>query len=313
MNTKTKIGMVILAIITIISIFIAVYMPFASKVQNLDFSIFDANNNYHYEVNEVLQFYVNDTVAIEGKKLVWHFGNGDTLMRKANVQYQYKTPGKYLVTLNVGKKVTINKYLNIISVPEVKTIDSIPRIHAISEAYQGEELIFSAEGPGVDTWFWEFGESGTVDAYEQQVVYVYENPGSYLVSLHTNTTQYPIYHRINILPRFEKIEEVVVVDSISLAADDIKKHLQAIADAQVQDKNIFYKNVNYIKQKYLCGNVDKVAVIINGDKYNDFYSYCQGLHFLENNNTKATKIDKVKIESIECIENIYVTQSTIKK
>ena len=62
----------------------------------------------------------------------------------------------------------------------------------MSEGYQGEELVFSAEGYGMDTWLWEFGESGTVDAYEQQVVYSYDIPGEYTISLQTNTTKYPV-------------------------------------------------------------------------------------------------------------------------
>ena len=95
-------------------------------------------------------------------------------------------------------------------------------------------------------------KAGTVDAYEQQVVYSYDIPGEYTISLQTNTTKYPVKHRITILPRFEKAEELVTVDSLVLVQNDIKKHLQAIADAKVSQKSVYYEHTNYIRNKYFA-------------------------------------------------------------
>ena len=205
------------------------------------------------------------------------------------------------------------RYIKVISGLEHEAIDSIPRINGVSEGYQGEELVFSAEGYGMDTWLWEFGESGTVDAYEQQVVYSYDIPGEYTISLQTNTTKYPVKHRITILPRFEKAEELVTVDSLALVQNDIKKHLQAIADAKVSQKSVYYEHTNYIRKKYFCIDADQVVVIINDEKYNDFNGYCQGLHFLESNRKKRVSIDDVKIDDLNCVKSIHVTQSYIEK
>ena len=121
----------------------------------------------------------------------------------------------------------------------------------------------------MNSWQWEFGESGTVDAYDQQVVYTYENPGEYTIKLQTNTTQYPVKHHITILPRFEKAEEIITVDSLVLAQDDIRKHLQAIADTRVSQHPVYYEHYNYIRNKYFCIPADRVAVVVNGEKYND--------------------------------------------
>lgn len=313
MENKKYFTVAALSILAIIVILLIVFIPSKSKLSNIDFYVFDSNDNYHFEVNEPLEFIVNDSLATKGKDLIWQMGNGDTIKRGHHIKYVYKEPGKYLVTLKIDKNHSIHKYIKVISVAEHAVADSIPKIYAVSEAYQGEEIVFSAEGEGMTGWQWEFGESGTVDAYEKQVVYTYEEPGEYTVSLQTNTTKYPITHKILILSRFEKAEEIVTVDSLTLAQDDIKYHLQAIANAKVSQKSIFYDNVNYIRNTYFCTDADQVVVVINDDKYNDFLGYCQGLHYLESNKTKRVNIDDVKIDDIYCVTTIHVKQSYLEK
>lgn len=312
MSTKSKITLSVLLLLTLTAIVLAIFMPYNSKLNNLDFYIFDTNDNYHYEVNENLEFFVNDTLAVKNRKLIWHFGNGDTISRNQNIKYKYNSAGKYLVTLDVDKKFKISKYIKVVSTREKKAIDSIPIIHGVNEAYVGEELVFSSEGPGIDTWYWEFGETGTVDAYEQQVVYVYSDPGIYRVKLKTNTSKYPISHNIKILPRFEKIEEIIAVDSLSLAEEDVKKRLQAIANAKVSNRKTFYKNINYIKNTYICQDVNEVVVVVNDSKYNDLYSYCQGLHYLDRRKSRKVAINKVELDTFNCIKKIKVTQSVLE-
>ena len=313
MDNKKTITIIILGLVAIAGILLFLFLPSKSHLANIDFYVYDTNDNFHYEVNERLELLVNDTAAIKGKRLIWEMGNGDTLMRNTDVSYTYRKAGKYLITLKIDGKHSVNKYIKVISGLEHEAIDSIPRINGVSEGYQGEELVFSAEGYGMDTWLWEFGESGTVDAYEQQVVYSYDIPGEYTISLQTNTTKYPVKHRIIILPRFEKAEELVTVDSLVLVKNDITKHLQAIADAKVSQRSVYYEHTNYIRNKYFCIDADQVVVVINDEKYNDFNGYCQGLHFLESNRKKRVSIDDVKIDDLNCVKSIHVTQSYIEK
>lgn len=197
MDNKKTITIIILGLVAMAGILLFLFLPSKSHLANIDFYVYDTNDNFHYEVNERLELLVNDTAAIKGKRLIWEMGNGDTLMRNTDVSYTYRKAGKYLITLKIDGKHSVNKYIKVISGLEHEAIDSIPRINGVSEGYQGEELVFSAEGYGMDTWLWEFGESGTVDAYEQQVVYSYDIPGEYTISLQTNTTKYPVKHRIN--------------------------------------------------------------------------------------------------------------------
>ncbi|WP_194765658.1 PKD domain-containing protein [Tamlana sp. I1] len=305
--------LILFAILISIALITAIKMPFKTPISNLDFTIADFNKNYNYEVNEELAFLVNDGNAYSDRKMIWHLGNGDTLMRTHDINYSYKKKGKYMVTLEVDSKYKVSKLIEVISLPKKKAIDSVPRIYGIDVGYVGEELVFSSYSPGVESWFWEFGESGTVDAYEGQVVYVYKNEGTYNVKLKTNTSKYPVYHQIKILPLFEAIEESGRLDSLSLAQEDIKTNLQVIADASTKNTNDYYKSLKHIENRYTCNQADDVVVVVNGARYNDLYSYCQGLHFLEGKGTKTVVINEVAIDTFNCLKKIQVTQSIINK
>lgn len=192
-------------------------------------------------------------------------------------------------------------------------MDSIPKINGVSQGYEGEDLVFSAEGHGVDTWYWEFGESGTVDAFDRQVVYKYDKPGKYIIRLKTNTTVKPVEHEITILPKVEDIMEQAQVDTLALIQNDIKRHLQAIANAKVSDRSAYYTNMNYIKNTYFHYDADQVMVEVNGNRFNVFPDYCQSLHFLESNRNKRIFIEDVKIDDKDRITKIQVTQKYIGK
>lgn len=313
MTERQKVISIALGLVVIAGIFFALWLPSRTAEGILDFSIFDTNRNFHFEVGEKLEFVVTSPERVKDRHLLWQMGNGDTLRGNPSATYIYQKPGKYLVTLHADGELISSQYIQIVSGTEGAAIDSVPKIIGLSEGYQDEELTFSATGPGIDTWLWEFGESGTVDAYEQQVVYVYETPGLYTVKLQTNTTKYPIEHRIRILPRFEKVEEVVAVDSLSIAQDDIKRRLQIIANTSARDKGGYKEQVNYIRNTYFCIPANQVAVVINGEKYNDFLGYCQGLHFLESNPKRRVQITDVKIDDLHCVHTIEVTQNSTEK
>lgn len=44
-----------------------------------------------------------------------------------------------------------------------------------------------------------------------------------------------------------------------------------------------------------------------------FPNHFQGLHFLESNRKKRVSIDDVKIDDLNCVKSIHVTQSYIEK
>ena len=108
-------------------------------------------------------------------------------------------------------------------------------------------------------------------AREKNPLYAYMEPGVYEMLLTTEETHYPIRHTIQIEPNYQKNDST---DVLTLVGNDIRERLQAIVDGKP-----FNLNYNYVLNTYLCDNPD-VVVTVNGDKHNDFYSYCQGLKII---------------------------------
>lgn len=141
-----------------------------------------------------------------------------------------------------------------------------------------------------------------VDSREKNPLYAYMEPGVYEILLTTEETHYPIRHTIQIEPNYQKNDST---DVLTLVGNDIRERLQAIVDGKP-----FNLNYNYVLNTYLCDNPD-VVVTVNGDKHNDFYSYCQGLKII---GRKKLIIEEVVVDignsnTDECIKKLLVTQS----
>ncbi len=311
-NTKVTIALILMIVIAAVILFFAIKLPFKTDLSELDFEIEDSNNNFHYETNEMLNLIVKDSQVFKGRKITWFFGNGDTIQNKFNPKYAYKNNGKYLITLKLDENYKKNKYIDIINSEKKEALDSVPEILAPEKAYVGEEVVFTSFSEGAKAWFWEFGETRSVDAYDEQSIYVYKKEGIYTVTLKTDNTRFPIHHRIKVEPLFEPLEIEEPLDSVSMAGNDIKKHLQKIADARYNNRKAYYKNLQYIIKKYTCNEAKDVVVVINDDKYNDIYSYTQGLHYLDGKGSNSLTIDKVVIDTIRCLNRIEVSQSVKK-
>ncbi|ATV39079.1 PKD domain-containing protein [Prevotella intermedia] len=324
MTERQKIILAIVSALAVAGLLVALLLPSRTIDRKLDFYIQDQNANNQLEVNEPLKFTINDSSAVADKRVLWKMGNGDSIVGHPNISYIYRQAGKYLVTLQVDGKIITEKTIDVVKITkDTVAVDSIPKIVGPTQGFVGEKLVFSADGDGMTSWLWEFGESGTIDAFERQVVYKYDEPGKYLVKLKTNTTLYPVSHVITILAKGEDIletpEEVTPeepaepIDTLALVQNDIKKHLQAIANTSTRDRETFYSHRNYIINKYLRGNANQVIVHVNGERYSVFPDYCQGLHFLESNRYGRVTIDDVKVDDFHHIIKIEVTQRNTRK
>lgn len=314
MNSKTKIAIGVLSAALIVAVVVAILVPPNIDFGKLDFTIEDTNADYQYEAGETLTFTLMDS-SMFGKTMVWYFGNGDSIQGKESVEYKFSEAGKYRITLKLNERYFEDKFIDIVQADQKTAIDSLVSINGPEIGYLGEELVFSSYGPGMESWFWEFGETGNIDAYEGQVVYVYRDTGVYTVKLKTNVSEYPVKHRIKILSLFEAIDESDPVDSLELLHTDIKRRFQAIANSSIGTKSTFYENVKYLERTYTCGEGETVVVVVNGDKYNDLYSYCQGLHSLEGRGKRTLSIDEITkvTKGINgCINKIEVTQRVIE-
>lgn len=78
MDNKRKIIITALGILAIGGIIIILLLPSKSQLSNIDFYVFDSNDNYHYEVNEKLEFMINDTVAVKEENCC---GRWETVMQ----------------------------------------------------------------------------------------------------------------------------------------------------------------------------------------------------------------------------------------
>lgn len=314
MNSKTKIAIGVLSAGLIIAIVVAILVPSSVDFGKLDFTIEDSNTDYQYEVGETLTFTLMDS-SMFGREMVWYFGNGDSIQGKESVEYKFSEEGRYRVTLKLDAKYRQDKFIDVVQADQKGALDSLVQINGPEIGYLGEELVFSSYGPGLESWFWEFGVTGNIDAYEGQVVYVYRDTGLYTVKLKTNVSEYPVKHQIRILSLFEAIDESDPVDSLELLHTDIKRRFQSIANSSIGNKSTFYENVKYLERTYTCGNGETVVVVVNGNKYNDLYSYCQGLHSLEGRGKRTLSIEeitKVTKGLNGCINKIEVTQRVIE-
>lgn len=230
---------------------------------------------------------------------LWEFGNGDSSERQEG-NYIFHQAGKYQIRLTVDRKYEKRFIVNVREKSPEENQELV-KIEAPDFALQDEIISFHGVGDSKE-WRWQFGESGMVDSREKHPLYAYMEPGVYEIQLMTEDTHYPIRHTIQIEPNYQKNDST---DVLTLVGNDIRERLQAIVDGKP-----FNPNYNYVLTTYLCNNPD-VPVTVNGDKHNDFYSYCQGLKII---GRKKLVIEDVVVdlgnENVdECIRRLIVTQS----
>lgn len=230
---------------------------------------------------------------------LWEFGNGD-VSRQRNGKYVFKKPGLYQVRLQVDNSLEKKQIITVRAKSDDYGSGGLVKMTAPETAIQGEIISFRGYGSSKE-WRWQFGESGIVDSREQNPLYAYAEPGKYEVLLTTEDTKYPVRHNIEVLPRYAENDST---DVLVIIGNDIREHLQAIIDGKP-----FNTHYNYILKKYLCDNPG-IAVTVNNNKKNDFYSYCQGLKIIAR---KKTQIDEVFVDmgdnlNNECVMQLMVTQ-----
>lgn len=234
---------------------------------------------------------------------LWEFGDGNT-SDKPSGTYTYQNPGEYRIRLTADGE---NEKLFTVRVKAVDNtfLSRVVKIDAPATAMQGEYIVFNGVGDDKE-WRWEFGESGFVDSREKSPIYAYAKPGKYQVRLRTENTKYPMVRDIEILPNYSPSDST---DVMSVIAQEIRKRLQAICDGES-----FNSNYNQIVRNYLCSN-EKTEVSINNSKFNDIYSYCQGLAAVGRGRKLTIEHVAVEIPDPEsgCVTRIMVIQTENEK
>lgn len=234
---------------------------------------------------------------------LWEFGDGNS-SDKASGTYAYREPGDYRIRLTVNGE--YEKLFTVRVKPaENNSLSRVAEIAAPATAIQGEYIVFNGVGDDKE-WRWEFGASGIVDSREKNPIYAYAEPGKYQVRLRTENTQYPVVHNIEILPGYSPSDST---DMMSIIAQEIRRHLQAICDG-----GSFNSNYNRIVKNYLCSD-EKTEVSINNAKFNDIYSYCQGLAAVRRSRKLTIEHVAVEIPDPEsgCVTRVIVIQTEKEK
>lgn len=230
----------------------------------------------------------------------WNFGDGNISVNDSGY-YFYKKSGYYQVKLTLNGKYSKIFSIQVLDKPKGTIRDSVTTIEAPMQAMQFENVIFRANSKTAKLFSWKFGESGTIDSKEQMVIYAYQNPGNYTVTLYTDETEYPITHKIKILPSFKVMNDSISVDDIyQKIDDDFKYHLQQIANG-----SNFNQHYNYLLNKYLCKN-ENAPIKVNTSKINTFYYYCTGLQFDKNSIIQSVKVSFD--EAMNCVTKVDIIQ-----
>lgn len=183
-----------------------------SKVYPLEFTVKDT-------------FFYRDETAFEGNRR-WEFGDGNISLSDSGY-YQYRKPGYYQVKLSIN-----NNYSKVFNIRVLDTVaigkieDSVTAIDGPSTAMQFENVVFRARTKTAKLFSWKFGETNSVDSKEPMVIYAYQSPGDYVVTLYTDEMQYPVMQKIRILPSYKLMNDSVSLDDMyKRIDDDFKYHL----------------------------------------------------------------------------------------
>jgi hypothetical protein len=222
-------------------------------------------------LNENLVYSDNTANA---KNWVWEFGNGD----KSNLQngsYKFKRPGDYIVRITVDGNLKQQFPVNVKDTVAM-SVDTLVTVNGPTQGIVNEQIRLEAQG-NARIYEWSFGETGRVDVKGSTALYTFHNPGTYFIRLNTDKSKHPIYHKMFITNPDSTVNAIVAPgEGERKVIDDIRAHLQAIANG-----NDFNANYYYLVNRYFCGD-EKITVNLetNGDsKQTDFYSYCMRLTF----------------------------------
>ncbi|WP_345949716.1 MULTISPECIES: PKD domain-containing protein [unclassified Mucilaginibacter] len=227
------------------------------------------------------EIYLNEDLVYSdntqgANKWLWEFGNGEKATTQSGT-YRFKKPGAYIIRLTVDGKLQQQFPLDVKDTVAALAKDTLLTINGPTQGIVNEEVRLEAQGDA-RIFEWSFGETGRIDVKGPTALYTYHSPGIYTVRLSTDKNKRPVYHRIRVTNPDSAIVNAIIApgEGERKAIDDIRAHLQAIANGA--DFNHHYY---YLVNKYFCGD-ERVAVNLDagGDsKQTDLYTYCMRLTF----------------------------------
>lgn len=240
------------------------------------------------------------------KSWLWEFGNGDKSTNQTGA-YRFKKSGDYIVQVTIDGD--LKQQFPVSVKDSVLTVaDTVITVSGPTQGIVNEQVRLEAQGTAKQ-YEWSFGETGRVDVKGPSALYTYHNPGVYFVRLVTDNGTHPIIHRITISnPESDMNQIVNPGEGERKVVDDIRAHLQAIANGRD-----FNRHYYYLVRRYFCGD-EKVTVQLSADgasKQTDLYTYCMRLTF-----GGGVSIDQAQVTlkpNSHCSSMLSVTQHSTKK
>jgi hypothetical protein len=224
------------------------------------------------------ELYLNENLVYNdntrgAKNWLWEFGDGVRSSEQSG-SYRYAKAGSYIVRLTIDGTIRVQFPVTVKDTVVEKVVDTALTVNGPTSGVVNEEVRLEAEGKGTQ-FEWSFGETGRVDVNGRTALYTFHSPGKFLVRL-TSDKSHPATHIMYITDPSQDTVLVIPGEGERRRVDDIRAHLQAIANG-----DDFNSNYYYLTRKYLCDN-EKVTVAIDQDsvrRSSDFYTYCIGLTF----------------------------------
>jgi hypothetical protein len=257
-----------------------------------------------------------------GKNFVWNFGDGTPEKEEvsANINHEYKKPGKYTVTVLVNGDCSDIQNVLITEQPPPAELSLKPMIMTgglrSDTAYVGEAVQFFDNSIGAREWEWRFGETSGVDNSAKDPVYTFRYPGKKVIALKVNNNvalqdRYSLVvveRQVNPVRTGDKpgrpVRPVLPVnpgvgplpqpqDDGSKETEKVKPKMPAITDAQLSQLLMQVAKGNKTAQDfspYLDGQLN-VSVSLNKDVM-PFSKMCEELK-----NRGAKKIKNISVFS----------------
>jgi hypothetical protein len=206
------------------------------------------------------------------KNWQWEFGDGNSSSQQSGT-YHYARSGSYIIRLTIDGNWKV-QFPVMVKDTVAAAVDTALSINGPTAGVVNEEVRLEAVGKGTQ-FEWAFGETGRVDVTGRTALYTFRTAGKFLVKLVSDKSN-PVTRVLYITD--PSLDTVLVVpgEGQRKIVDDIRAHLQAIADGED-----FNSNYYYLTSTYLCNN-EKVKVAVEQDSAKsstDFYRYCMGLTF----------------------------------
>ena len=284
---------------------------------------------------ERVQVRFNAESAKLGSSYAWNFGDG-TVKEEATAftSHEYKTAGKYTVTVTVNGECTDVQVLAVREAPVVVNTGLQPIIicNVTDTAYTNEPISFSDGSTAGTAWEWKFGETGTVDATGKSVAYSFRYSGRKFITLKINnkdllTTSYSLFvldkeeerrkklkqqedGRIKTTPRppiiIQKDPDIDPIKPKEDAKVETKPKPVAVTNEQLDAliRGVCDNNKTIADfHPYMCGS-SSIPVVYNSDLIT-LEKMCEEIKGIKSKNIKTLKITPTITDN--CLSAINVT------